>query len=220
MSYKKANPAFIITAIIVAIVSLTAGIWLNQQLQLAKRDQAVPPGVDATVLPKARPLSNFSLITHDGRAFTLSQLQGHWSILFFGYTHCPDVCPTTLQVMKMVWQKLQPDTANPHRPRLYFVSVDPDRDDKATLQQYVQYFHPDFTGVTGKADEIDKLVNQLGIMYGFDEKNGDNKDYIVNHSASLVVIDPQGRMRALISPPHIADRITADFQTIRNFYGE
>ena len=85
----------------------------------------------------------------------------------------------------------------------------------------MQYFNPEFNGVTGKLDELDKLTNQIGILYGYDEKDSDNDDdYIVNHSAQLILVDPKGRMRAVISPPHIAKTIAANFQTIRTFYGD
>ena len=104
---------------------------------------------------------------------------------------------------------------------MIFVSVDPDRDKPEILKQYVQYFHPEFNGVTGKINEIDKLTSQIGILYGYDEKEGGNDlEYTVNHSAQLILVDPKGRMRAVISPPHIPETIASNFQTIRLFYGD
>jgi protein SCO1/2 len=141
--------------------------------------------------------------------------------MFFGYTNCPDVCPTTLKVMQQVWKMLPAKQNEKGHPRLYFVSVDPDRDSLSTLKKYVKYFNPEFTGVTGKLDELDKLTGQIGILYGYEDKNsGTDKNYTVNHSAQLILFDPRGRMRAVFSPPHEAKTIAANFQTIRLFYGD
>ncbi len=220
-SEKEKSSQTLILAIIVAAFSLMGGIWLSQKHFLENNDTKIVPGVEITVLPVARELKPFILQTDEGKPFTPATLKGQWSFLFFGYTNCPDICPTTLRIMQSVWKKLPTKQGQPGHPRLYFISVDPDRDSAATLKSYTRYFNPEFTGVTGHLDEIDKLVNQLGIMYGYDEKdNGNDKDYNVNHSASLILIDPRGRMRAVISPPHIADKILADFERIRIFYGD
>lgn len=207
--------------ITIGIISLIAGLWLSQQMLLNNNDTKIPKNLDATVLPKARPLVKFSLTDHNKNIFSPEQLKGQWSFLFFGFTNCPDVCPTTLKVMQAMWKTLPTKLGDIGHPKLYFVSVDPQRDKPETLKHYVQYFNPEFQGVTGKLDEIDKLTNQIGILYGFDEKDGENdNEYIVNHSAQLILVDPKGRMRAVISPPHIAKTISANFQTIRTFYGD
>lgn len=217
---KKSNKNLILP-IGIGILSLIIGLWASQQILITNNDNKIPKSLDATVLPNARPLVAFSLIDHDGKTFGPEQLKGHWSFLFFGFTNCPDVCPTALKVMQSVWKTLPTKVGDAGHPELYFVSVDPDRDKPETLKQYVQYFHPEFNGVTGKIDEIDKLTSQIGILYGYDEKEGGNDlEYIVNHSAQLILVDPKGRMRAVISPPHIPKTIASNFQTIRLFYGD
>lgn len=211
----------VILFISLGAISLVVGLWLSQQVLMNNNDTQVPQNLDATVLPNARPLVGFSLLDHNSQVFSPTQLKGHWSFLFFGFTNCPDVCPTTLKVMQTMWKNLPTKSGDKGHPQLYFVSVDPERDHAETLKQYVQFFNPEFNGVTGKLDEIDKLTNQIGILYGYDEKDGKNdKEYIVNHSAQLILVDPKGRMRAVISPPHIAKTISANFQTIRTFYGD
>ena len=217
---KKSVKNFTLLASI-GVLSLIVGLWLSQQMLMNNNDTRVPSNLDATVLPNARPLVGFSLIDQNGERFSPKQLQGQWSFLFFGFTNCPDVCPTTLKVMQTMWKTLPTKMGDKGHPRLYFVSVDPDRDKPETLKQYVQFFNPEFNGVTGKLDELDKLTNQIGILYGYDEKE-DSKDqeYIVNHSAQLILVDPKGRMRAVISPPHIAKTIGSNFQTIRVFDGD
>lgn len=220
-SEKKSSTKNFILLASVGILSLVVGIWLSQQILIKNNDTQIPKNLDATVLPNARPLVGFNLLDQNGDTFSPTQLKGHWSYLFFGFTNCPDVCPTTLKVMQSMWKTLPTKMGEQGHPKLYFVSVDPDRDKPETLKQYVQYFNPEFNGVTGNLDELDKLTNQIGILYGYDEKEDDNDiEYIVNHSAQLILVDPKGRMRAVISPPHITKTIASDFQTIRLFYGD
>lgn len=222
MSSEKKNPAkSLILPIAIGVISLVAGLWLSQQMLVKNNDTKIPKNLDVTVLPQARPLVQFNLRDHNNNVFSPAQLKGQWSYLFFGFTNCPDVCPTTLKVMQAMWKTLPTKMGDKGHPKLYFVSVDPERDKPETLKQYAQYFNPEFIGVTGKFNELDKLTGQIGILYGFDEKDGDNdKEYIVNHSAQLILVDPKGRMRAVISPPHITKTIAANFQTIRTFYGD
>lgn len=217
---KTAAKRFVFMATI-GILSLIIGLWLSQKMLINNNDTRVPANLDATVLPHARPLMAFNLSDQNSDSFSAKQLQGQWSFLFFGFTNCPDVCPATLKVMQTVWKTLPTKAGEQGHPKLYFVSVDPDRDKPETLKQYVHFFNPEFNAVTGKLDELDKLTNQIGILYGYDEKdNNDDMDYTVNHSAQLILVDPKGRMRAVISPPHIAKTIAANFQTIRLFYGD
>ena len=132
---------------VIAVAALWLGVWLSLQ----DRGQPIPENMEATVLSEPRELKPFALKNHHNQDFGLAQLEGQWSFLFFGFTNCPDVCPATLHTMKSVWDKLPTQPGDPAHPRLIFVSVDPDRDDLPTLQEYVTYFHPDFVGVTGKA---------------------------------------------------------------------
>ncbi|MDH5601749.1 MAG: SCO family protein [Gammaproteobacteria bacterium] len=220
-SKNKNSVSQLILIISLGLLGLVIGFWLSLQLLNDGNDQKMPQNLEATVLPDARALVGFNLSDHDGGPFTPQQLQGQWSFLFFGFTHCPDVCPTALKVMQSVWKALPTKKGETGHPKLFFVSVDPDRDKPATLKQYVQYFHPEFNAVTGRLDELDKLTNQIGILYGYDDKDdGNDLEYTVNHSAQIILVDPLGRMRAVISPPHVPETISSNFQTIRTFYGD
>lgn len=203
--------------ILVTAISISIGVILNQGYLTASRDTQTPTGLEATVLPKARAIHGFTLIDHNGKAFTSENLKGRWSFTFFGFTHCPDVCPTALKIMQGVWKKLPQDK---NKPNMLFFSVDPDRDPPEVLKQYVTYYHPDFMGITGTIDQIDIITNQLGILYGYDDKDEKSKEYTVNHSAQVLLLDPQGRMRAVFSPPYDAGSIAHALDVIRNFYGE
>ena len=146
---KKSNfPIQSLLLVAVAILSLVLGLWLSQKLG---GKTLVPADLDATFLPSGKPLAPFSLVDQDGKAFDVDRLKGRWTFMFFGYTNCPDVCPTTLQTMKDAWKLL--DKKSLDKTQMVFVSVDADRDPPAVLKKYVNYFHPDFIGVTGKPDK-------------------------------------------------------------------
>ena len=139
--------------------------------------------------------------------------------MFFGYTHCPDVCPLAMQVMKNVWNNPELKKLTENNLKMIFVSVDPDRDTPELLKSYVQYYNPKFIGVTGKAEQIDNITGQLGILYGFDDPN-ENGDYNVSHSGQIILIDPQGNMRGVFSPPLNPLSIAKDFLAIKKFIEE
>ncbi|VAW94601.1 Cytochrome oxidase biogenesis protein Sco1/SenC/PrrC, thiol-disulfide reductase involved in Cu(I) insertion into CoxII Cu(A) center [hydrothermal vent metagenome] len=212
MPQTNKNNNLILTA--VAIVSVVVGVLVSQKL--IKTPAAIPENLSATLLDKAKPLRNFELINHNNKPFNLNSLKGNWSFLFFGYTHCPDVCPLAMQVMRKVWRAPELKTVTASKMQMIFVSVDPDRDTPTLLKSYAQYYNPAFIGVTGKADEIDNITKQIGILYGFDEPNK-NGDYNVSHSGQIILIDPQGNMRAVFSPPLNPKSITQDFIAIKKW---
>jgi protein SCO1/2 len=152
----------------------------------------------------------------NGTPFDLNSLQEKWTFVFFGYTHCPDICPTTLATLKGTAMQLQQSPEDYRDARFVFISVDPKRDALAHLKEYIGYFHPDFLAATGDRAQIDALVRQLGAIYMFDgDTAGD--DYIVNHSASIALIDPQGNWVGRFNPPHRAAGIAEDFRRVRHF---
>ena len=170
--------------------------------------------LDATVFTQPRPLPDFTLVDQNNRAFTPARLRHKWSFLFFGYTHCPDICPNTLTTLNIIATKLhEPDV------QFVFVSVDPYRDKPATLAKYVSYFNANFIGVTeNKSGELAKLTGKLGVMYKPVPNGGERDDYLVQHSANLILIDPNGKWQALLSPPFDAQKIVREFKIIQNHY--
>jgi len=190
---------------------------LSTVLLLACSSPQPPVLQQATLLPSGRQLDAFSLIDQQGQPFTQDNLKGHWTFAFFGYTHCPDVCPTALAMLAQVIHKLKDKGRGGELPRVLFVSVDPQRDTPQVLAKYLTTFNPDFIGATGEDGEISKLTHQLGIMYAR-EKGGSDDNYVVNHSAAIVLFDPDGKYHALFGSPHDPDKITSDFLLIRQFY--
>jgi protein SCO1 len=166
---------------------------------------------NGTAFPAPRALPEFSLLDQHRQPFTREQMLGHWSIVFFGYTNCPDVCPTTLALLKQVDLALG-DLPSAQHPQVVFVSVDPRRDKPEQMANYVSFFNPAFIGATGEQGQIDVLTHAMGVpVLIHDTGNG---TYTVDHSAIIFLVDPQGRMSALFSPPHQLATLTADIRKI------
>jgi protein SCO1/2 len=202
---------FLIGAII-AVFALLAGTW--SALQLRDRAGHVDE-LAATRFPAARDISAFELVDHHGAPFTNATLLGNWSFLFFGYTHCPDVCPTTLSVLNSVAQQLGDDASD---VRFVFISVDPERDTPEHLARFVSYFNGEFIGVTGDKEAIEHLTRQLGVLFMRVASEGNPDSYLMDHTAGVFLVDPDGKYHAVFMPPLTAEKIAADFRKIRSDY--
>ncbi len=177
-----------------------------------------PPKLQqGTLLPSPKYIAEFNLFDQNGETFTLDNLKNHWTFTFFGYTQCPDVCPTSLGMLAQVMRLLENDPALDTLPRGLFVSVDPERDTPELLTQFTAYFHPDFIGATGADKELHKLTRQLGILYARSEGENDN-DYLMDHSAAIILFNPDGEYHALFNVPHDPTLIAQEFVMIKNYY--
>lgn len=169
------------------------------------------PAIDGgTMLPQPRPVVDFKLTGEDGKPYTDADLKGHWTIVFAGYTHCPDVCPTTLQTLKAVKADLGADAG---KLGVLFISVDPARDTPETLGHYVHFFGPDFRGATGSDEQLEALGKNLGFV--FVKVPGPTPDsYTMDHSAALMLINPQAQLAGYLLPPFDAQTIAKDMKTL------
>jgi protein SCO1 len=165
-----------------------------------------------TFVSPSRALPDFNLIDDHGRPFGPAQLKGAWSMLFFGYTNCPDFCPTTLTTLAAFEKRLRAESA-PVRPRVIFMSVDAKRDTPAQLAKYVPYFDPEFIGITA-ADQpaIEAVAAKLGVGVIITPKA--DGSYTVDHSGAIFVLNPEGRLAAVLSGPFTVDALQADFRRI------
>ncbi|TEW54008.1 SCO family protein [Psychromonas sp. RZ22] len=139
-------------------------------------------------------LSNFTFYKAGKVAFTNQSLQGKWTLFFVGYTFCPDICPTTLTDLDRIYPSLKNDQNT--TTQVVFVSVDPNRDKAEQLADYVHYFNENFIGVTGTHKQLWPFVNQLGLIYSLVEEGESDAFYLVDHSASIVLINPAGQFHA------------------------
>jgi protein SCO1/2 len=208
---KSSIPAWGIGIFIV--VAMALGILAGRFGSSLLSTSSVPEVQRATVLVPGKELDPFTLVDHSGQDFSRDELSGKWSILFFGFTHCPDVCPTTLHSLSQFADNIA-KSGYAADTQVLFVSVDPERDTPEQLAGYVPFFNPDFIGLTGTPDAIEKFTRNLGIafLYGVPNENG---GYTVDHSAAILVINPDAEMKAVFSPPHDVAILTQDYLAIR-----
>lgn len=192
------------------------------------------------ILPSPKTLQSFELQDHHRKPFDLERFKGRWTFLFFGYTHCPDVCPTAMGILAEFFDRLKKEAPDALKnTHLAFVSVDPERDTPEHLRQYVSYFNPEFLGITGKTQELKKFSKQLGVIYfkGAEFKDPERpqakppaepseEDKMVSHTSAFFLIDPLGRLIAIFPEYNNTDMIFSEYTRIRKFvqihnlYGE
>lgn len=160
------------------------------------------------LFPQGKAFSGFQLTGHHGENWDKEAFKGSYSVLFFGFANCPDICPTTLLDMQKVDKKLQAEGVD--SPRFIFVSVDPDRDSPEVLKEYIEFFNPDFHALTGDAANILSLTTQLGVAYKVADHQAGDLIYDVDHTAAWFVINPAGERIGLFTAPHDIELITQD----------
>ena len=165
-----------------------------------------------TLIARSDEIGAFELRDANQQVFDSARLHGKWSLLFFGYTHCPDICPTAMTTLKQVHARMGLHNKN---TQYVFVSLDPERDTPAVLEKYTGYFDPEFIGVSGKHSELARLTKSLGVYYQR-SASAAGADYAVDHSAAIFLIDPQARLHALFSAPQDAERMAQQLRSLEN----
>ena len=189
---------------VLAFVAMVVGTFTYKVFQTSAAN------IQALIYPSPKTLPAFELIAQDNSSFSQNQLVGKWSFMFFGYTFCPDICPTTLSDLTAIANDLPADVAA--KSQFVFVSVDPERDTVERMGGYVSFYHPDFIGVTGAADQIKTLSMSVGAVY-MKVPMGDT--YQMQHSGRIFIIDPLGR-RFGIFAENEQNPTVLDVDTIRN----
>ena len=183
-----------------AVAAGLAGFWLAAQL-----DRGTPALASGTWLPRARPVVEFRLTDQSGQPFTRGELAGKPALVYFGFTRCPDVCPTTLEKLARVVRAAPlPDL------RVVFVSVDPQRDPPPTVGLYVHAFDPGFIGLTGDPKVLTGLAANFGVALNRVELPGG--DYTMDHTAAVFLLDREARIRAIFTPPFDVSALVADLK--------
>jgi protein SCO1/2 len=219
METQKTKPPHTVRLAMLAIVALLSGIAAAWLLNHTPADKAPALKLQAgtALIGQTRPLPPFTLIDQDGQPFGNEQLNGKWSFMFFGYTHCPDVCPTTMSALNETMASVARN-GDANNTQVIFVSVDPERDKLKQLSGYVKYFNPDFIGLTGSQEAINALTSDLGILHLKVPNPKDPDNYLVDHTASILLVGPQGQLLALFGAPHQASELADDFHTLRQYY--
>lgn len=207
-----------ITAVIaifaIVITGVLLGAWLTGKS--AKKNADIPE-----LLPESRPLTTFTLTTHKKSPLNLKSLSGKWSFLFFGYTNCPDVCPTTLAELngtytQLLSDKMKDDASMLDDTQFIFVSVDPERDTPKFLADYIGYFNEEFIGATGTKEQLTNITTQFGIKHSRGDEAPDG--YLVNHSSAVMLVNPQTQYYARFKAPHYSEVVKKQYLSIRKYY--
>ena len=199
--------------VLVAIVALVLGLTVNKVLNSkGQGDPTILLDAGIVLLPQSRSLPELSLTNQDGQAVAVDQLKDQWSLLFFGYTFCPDICPATLAQLRQLQGQLPAETLA--KLRIVLVTVDPNRDTPEQLKKYLDYFDAGFIGLTGEQATLQKLANGVSIPYIPADTSKEN--YTVDHSGNLVIIGPDGKQRGFIRAPINNAKLAAQLPGLLN----
>jgi protein SCO1 len=218
MASNRKSLEFSVMATTVVLAAALAGVWIVGIDRETDSQATLLPDQAMRLLSEPKPLIDFALTDDRNRPFDLASLKGKWSFLFFGYTHCPDVCPTTLATLARAHDSIAKSTGGARNIQFVFVSVDPNRDTAGRLRKYVDYFDTSFVGATGNDVQIANLAGQLGAAYQVAATPG-LEDYPVYHTTALYLVDPQARYRAVFTPPLDAEAISRRFKVVRGLEG-
>lgn len=209
MSIKIKGVPLTIT-ILLTFSGLFLGIFFSQHIYFKKKiDESAFHG---TYLENPRTINHFSLIGMDQKPFDNSSLQGRWTLIFFGFTNCGYLCPTTMAEISKMYRILEEKKLK-NLPRVVMISIDPERDSLEQLKHYVTSFHSDFYAARGKEDSIRLMTREMGIVYGkmSNEHSKNSQDYDVQHSGALILFNPQGELNAFFTTPHHANLLAKDY---------
>jgi protein SCO1/2 len=205
-------PARPLRIIILAIVAFAGGLLLARALMPSR--VGLPQTERATVLPSPAELPELLLLDQDGNPLGPDFFKGHWTIVFFGFTSCPDICPTTLATLSQMSRQLA-DLPPARQPRVLLITVDPERDDPPHLAAYVRFYDPAFLGATGTPDATTAAAAAFRVPYA--KVNLPEGGYTMDHGSGLFVVGPSGGIVAISSAPHEAAIIARDYRKLLAF---
>lgn len=207
---EQKNRIRLTIAIIIGFIMLVVyGFsWRMSQPVIMSKEELQING--AIVLEKPRIFSDFELQDHRGQVFDKARFEGIWTIVFFGFTHCPDICPTTLAMLNDTYSKLK--DSEKERLQIVMISLDPERDTAEKLADYVPYFNPEFMGVTGNKHLIRRLTAELNVAYNQVPLKDD--DYTVDHSTQLILVNPKGDYHGFFKAPHTEITMRSTWRSI------
>ncbi|MFJ1268915.1 SCO family protein [Legionella lytica] len=206
----KAKGITFTVVILLALAGLFSGIFVGQHMHFKKKIDVA--NFHGTYLENPRTVNQFSLTGTDQQSFDNASLQGKWTVMFFGFTNCGYICPTTLAELGKMYRILE-DKGVKDLPRVVMISIDPERDDQEKLGSYVSSFHPDFYGARGEETSIKAMTREMGIAYAkiMEKDASDPKNYDMQHSGALMLFNPQGELNAFFTTPHRADLLAKDY---------
>ena len=201
--------------ILVAALAAALGLWASQKYFGSAKRSHLPQTQAVRLFDPPRTLPDCSRLESGSSELLPGELKGHWTLVFLGFTHCPDVCPTTLAQMSVAqkaWESIPEST----RPRVLFVSVDPERDSPDKIGEYAHGFHKDTLAATADVPALENFAKSLSMVFAKvpAPAGAPENQYSMDHSASMAVLDPQGRMAGLVRPPFEPNVIARDMAAL------
>ncbi len=208
--FKKKSLLWAALFVGLVIAGVFAGSFYAKQQHMQK--QAAFHG---TLLTAPRAIDNFSLTATDGTPFTQDSLKNHWTLMFFGFTRCGFVCPTTMTELGKMYRLLETQNVSP-MPQVVMVSIDPERDELSQLKRYVEAFHPNFQGAKGSEEMTRAMTKALGVAYAKVKKdpNAPAKQDDIEHTGAIMLFNPDGHLAAFFTSPHRAKSLAEDYQLL------
>lgn len=214
---RKQRRLWLVMALLVPVILFLA--WRAIKPEPAPTIEQLEVG--GIYFPKPEYITPFQLTDTNNHAFSDQNLLGHWSLVFFGFTYCPDVCPTTLAMLDSTLKSLKSSHPDMTVPDIVFVSVDPARDNLTQLDKYVHFFNPEFKAVTGTETQLETLARQMGVIFDkvyMNPDDGDKDNYLMEHSTSLTLINPEGGIQAIFTAPHESSQLSKDISQVYQQY--
>lgn len=200
-------------AILLVLVTAVVALVVFNVVRAPTLDREALREQGVILFDQPRRLSDFELQAHDGEAFTGEDLRGQWTFVFFGFTHCPDICPMAMADLSRLMGQLPEDVAE--QTRVVMVTLDPARDTPEVLAEYVPYFHPEFVGVTGEFLTIRSLANEMNVAFA---KVTQEEGYTVDHSGHINLINPKGDYHAIFKSPFDIDAMQQNYRALRESF--
>lgn len=211
MSVNKRGIRLTVVALL-GFAALISGLFVAQHVHQSKKIN--PDDFHGTLLEAPREINAFAMTGTDGKPFTNASLKGQWTLVFFGFTNCGYLCPTTMGELGKVYRKLEAEAVKP-LPRVVMISVDPDRDTLEKLANYVKTFDVHFYGARGDEASVRNMTRELGIAYAkVDLPNAEKNNYDMQHSGALMLFNPEGQLTAFFTTPHQTDLLVKDYQLL------
>ncbi len=208
-THHKTIALLVLALMVISVCVIYFGILHKDNNSIAIHEESK---IDGVYLTKPTTINDFNLTDNAGQAFTKASLKDHWTLMFFGFTNCGMICPTTMAALNQMYQTLSKDLPPDKMPQVVMVSVDPDRDTVERMNEYVTAFNPHFIGVRAEMPEVDKLKAQLHIVSAKMQVGENKNQYTINHSAEIMVFNPQGQLQAYLSFPHKAEQLVKDYK--------
>ena len=209
--FKKRIPLTVV--VLVAFAALIAGIFVAQHVPEKKSARLLE--FKGTLLDHPRPVKPFRLTGTNRKPFTNQSIKGHWTMIFYGFTNCGTICPTTMAQLGKMYRILEKNKVD-SLPEVVMVSIDPEHDTLSRLTNYVKAFDPHFSGARGNTKAVHKMARGMGIVYMkvLADRGKPTENYTIQHSGAVMLFNPEGELAAFFTPPNTAEEVAHDYQSL------